>query len=276
MMSASAVAFFRKAAAFLRRDFLSATSYRLALFLQLAETLVFAAVAFFLARFLRNQGLEQITSSAPDYFSFVILGLAFFDYLGTALDSFSRSLREGQVTGTLETLLVTQTSLETVVLSSSLHAFLSTTLHLGIYLLVGVLFFGLPLAQANWPVTSLLLFLSVAAFSSLGILSASFVVLFKKGSPFDWLLLSGSLLVGGVFYPVSALPEGLQTLAQLLPITHCLEGVRRTLLAGAGLSEVWLQAGALALFAGVGLPLALALFRWSVQRAKLTGTLSHY
>lgn len=266
----------RKAAAFLRRDFLLSASYRAAWALALVEILLTATIAFFLAQFLRRQGLETVTPVARDYFSFVILGLAFFDYLGTALDSFSRALREGQLTGTLETLLVTQTPLETVILSSSLFAFLSTTARLAVYLLAGVALFGLPLADVNWGATVVLVLLSIAAFSSLGILSACFILLFKKGNPFTWVLLSASGVLGGVFYPVSALPLWLQTPARWLPLTPCLEGVRRTLLAGAGLGEVWREAGALGLYAGLGLPLSLLLFRWSVRRAKQTGTLAQY
>jgi ABC-2 type transport system permease protein len=110
----------------------------------------------------------------------------------------------------------------------------------------------------------------------LGILSACFILLFKKGNPFAWLLVSASGLLGGVFYPVSALPPWLQSVAQWLPITPCLEGVRRALLAGEGLRELWPQAAMLLLFAGVGLPLTLLLFRWSVARAKRTGTLAQY
>jgi len=266
----------RKAGAFLRRDFLIAASYRFAVGLQLVEILFVATIAFFLARFLREQGLEQVTPFARDYFSFVILGLAFFDYLGTALGSFSLALREGQLIGTLETLLVTQTRLETIVFGSSLYAFLATSARVGVYLLVGVALFGLPLEQANWGAMLVLLALSIAAFSSLGILSACFILLFKKGNPFAWLLVSASGLLGGVFYPVSALPPWLQSVAQWLPITPCLEGVRRALLAGEGLRELWPQTAMLLAFAGLGVPVTLLLFRWAVVRAKRTGTLAQY
>lgn len=266
----------RKAGAFLRRDFLIEASYRLMMAWQVFHILLTATIAYFMAQFLRQAGLEFITPFARDYFSFVILGVAFFDYLAAALHSFSRSLYEEQVTGTLETLLVTQTTLEMVMLGSSLYAFVATSVRVGVYLLVGTALFGMPLQDANWAALLVLVLLSVAAFSALGILSACFILLFKKGNPFTWLLLGASGVLGGVFYPVSALPPGLQTLAQFLPVTHCLEGVRRALLAGEGLRELWPQAGALLLFAGLGLPLALALLRWSVHRAKLTGTLAQY
>jgi len=64
--------------------------------------------------------------------------------------------------------------------------------------------------------------------------------------------------------------------AQWLPITPCLEGVRRALLAGEGLRELWPQTAMLLAFAGLGLPLTLLLFRWAVARAKRTGTLAQY
>ncbi|HSC77774.1 MAG TPA: ABC transporter permease [Candidatus Acidoferrales bacterium] len=266
----------RKAFAFVRRDFLTDASYRLAWLLQSAEILLIAAIAYFLGRFLRQQGLEAVTSFAHDYFSFVILGIAFFDYLGTALNSFAHAIREGQVTGTLETLLVTQTRLESIVLGSSLYPFLSSTARVTSYLVVGALFFGLPLGNADWGAALLLLALSIVAFSSFGIVSASFTLLFKRGDPFTWLLLGASGLLGGVFYPVAVLPPWLKAVAQFLPITYCLEGMRRALLAGDGVAELRRETLVLLLFAGVGLPLALALFRWSVHRAKLTGALAQY
>ncbi len=276
MMTSAWASLPRKALAFVRRDFLTDASYRLAWVLQSAEILLIATIAYFLGRFLRQQGLEAVTSFAHDYFSFVILGIAFFDYLGTALNSFAHAIREGQVTGTLETLLVTQTRLESIVLGSSFYPFLSSSARVTSYLVLGALFFGLPLGNADWGAALLLLVLSIAAFSSFGIVSASFTLLFKRGDPFTWLLLGASGLLGGVFYPVAVLPPWLKAAAQFLPITYCLEGMRRALLAGDGVAELWRETLALLLFAGVGLPLALALFRWSVHRAKLTGALAQY
>ncbi|HXE75805.1 MAG TPA: ABC transporter permease [Candidatus Xenobia bacterium] len=266
----------RVALAFIRRDFLTDASYRLSMVIQFIQVILTAAIAYYLAQFLRQQGLQAVTSFARDYFAFVILGIAFYDFLVTAHGGFSQTLFEGQITGTLETQLVTQTRLEMIMLGSSLYALLSTAVRFFAYLLVGVVLFGMPLAQANWGATLILLFLSVAAFSGFGLISACFIVLFKKGDPFSWIFLGASGVVGGVFYPVSALPSALATLGHLLPITYALEGLRRALLAGEGLAELWRETLVLLLFAGVGLPLALMLFRWSVHRAKLTGTLAQY
>lgn len=275
-MNAALLAGLRKAGAFFRRDLLTETSYRLSFFMQLVPVVLTVLVAYFMAEFLRQKGIGAVTPFAQDYFSFVLLGLAFYDYQSTATSAFARSLYQGQVMGTLETLLVTETSLVTVVLASSLYAFVATTLRLGVYLLLGILLLGTPLVGANWGAAVVLLALAMAAFSAFGFFSACFVLLFKKGDPVSWILLGASGVLGGVLYPVSSLPPWLEKLAQLLPITHALEGERRALLAGQGLGELWREAFILLLFAAVGLPLALAAFRWSVRRAKRTGTLAQY
>ena len=275
-MSATLLAGLRKAGAFFRRDLLTETSYRLSFFMQLVPVVLTVLVVYFMAEFLRQKGVEAVTPFAQDYFSFVLLGLAFYDYQSTATSAFARSLYQGQVMGTLETLLVTETSLVTVVLASSFYAFVATTLRLGVYLLLGILLLGTPLVGANWGAAAVLLALAMAAFSAFGFFSACFVLLFKKGDPVSWILLGASGVLGGVLYPVSSLPPWLETLAQLLPITHALEGERRALLAGAGLGELQREAFILLLFAAVGLPLALAAFRWSVRRAKRAGTLAQY
>jgi len=275
-MSAAALPGFAKAGAFLRRDALMAASYRFTFALQAVQIVLTVAMAYYLAEFLRRQGLESVAPFARSYFPFVILGLAFWDLLGAALDSFSRAVREAQLTGTLEALAVTPTSLEAVLFGSSLYPFLAASARVGVYLAAGVLWFGLPLEGARWGTALVLLLLSLAAFSSLGLLAACFVLVFHKGNPVTWVVLGASGLAGGVFYPVAALPPGFGLLAQALPLTHCLEGMRRALLGGESFSTLWPQTLALAVFAGVGLPVSLALFRWSVGHARRRGTLGRY
>jgi len=59
-----------------------------------------------------------------DYFSFVLIGIAFSDYLGVGLGSFAGTIREGQMLGTLEAMLVTPTRVHSIILFSSIWQFL--------------------------------------------------------------------------------------------------------------------------------------------------------
>jgi ABC-2 type transport system permease protein len=79
----------------------------------------------------------------------------------------------------------------------------------------------------------LLLIVALIVFSGLGILSASFIIILKRGSPISWLFGWLSWLLGGVLYPVAVLPDWLRQISVLLPITYAIEGMRAALLRSA-------------------------------------------
>jgi ABC-2 type transport system permease protein len=149
-------------------------------------------------------------------------------------------------------------------------------LRTAVYLAWGILLFGFPSRQANWPGAVAVLLVSILAFAGLGILSASYLLLFKRGNPAKWMVLSVSGLIGGVMYPVSVLPGWLQGVSRIVPVTYSLEGMRAALLGGAPLPELWPALRALLIFAAVLLPLSLAVFSWVLRRTKITGKLTHF
>ena len=111
-----------------------------------------------------------------DYFSFVLIGIAFGAYFGVGLSSFSSSLRSSQTTGTLEAMLSTPTRISTIILSSSQWNYLITTMRVLVYLLVGTIFLGVQLGEANYAAALVVLILTVISFSSLGIIAAGFIM----------------------------------------------------------------------------------------------------
>src|SRR6202011_6075495 len=116
--------------------------------------------------------------------------------------------------------LVTQTSLPVFLAGSSIYPFVSTTLRITVYIAWAAILFGFPLRDANWLAVISVLLTSLLAFSGLGIFSASYVLLFKRGNPAKWLLLSVSNVAGGMLFPISILPEWLRFVARLNPVTY--------------------------------------------------------
>jgi ABC-2 type transport system permease protein len=220
--------------------------------------------------------LEKSLPQGTNYFSFVLVGLAFFDYLTVALHTFDESLQSVRQNGTLENLLVTQTSLSVILAGSSLYPFVLLSLRTVIYLGWGAALFGFPVSHANWLGALLVLAASVLAFSGLGILSASYLLVFKKGNPVNWAVIGVSSVVGGMMYPVSVLPRWLQFIARLIPVTYSLEGMRAALLGHASFLELWPSLAALLIFAVLLLPISFLVFSWALRRTKITGTLTHF
>jgi ABC-2 type transport system permease protein len=118
--------------------------------------------------------------------------------------------------------------------------------------------------------------LTVLCFLGVGILSASFILVYKTGNPFGWILGTVSGLLGGVVFPVALLPPWIRWVSSLLPVTYALDGMRKCLLASAGFAEVLPDIAALAVFNIILLPASLIAFRLAVRKAKRDGTLSHF
>jgi ABC-2 type transport system permease protein len=266
----------RKLALLFQRDFAVARSYRAAFLVQAFDALFGVASFYFLSRFIASPQLEKSLPQNTGYFAFALVGLAFFDYLSIALHTFDESLREARQNGTLENLLVTQTSLPVILAGSSLYPFALLSLRTTIYIGWGAILFGFPLRGANWGGAALILAASVLAFSGLGILSASYMLVFKRGNPVNWAVVGLSTVVGGMMYPVSVLPKWLQVVARLIPVTYSLEGMRAAILGHAGLRELWPSLAGLLAFAAVLLPVSFVVFSWALRRTRITGTLTHF
>jgi ABC-2 type transport system permease protein len=265
----------RKVLAFFWRDFSIARGYRGALVLEALEALFGVATFFYLSRFVDSPQLSGALPEGSNYFAFALVGFAFFDYLSVSLSAFDASLEEARQNRTLEALLVSQTSLPVILAGSAVYPFAALALRTCVYLAWGAMLFGFAPHAANWTGAVLVLLASILAFTGLGILSASYTLLFKRGNPAKWIVLGVSSLLGGMMYPVTILPHSLQILARLIPITYSLEGMRAALLGGAGWNELWPSLVALLLFAAILIPTSFMVFAWALHRTKITGTLTH-
>ena len=265
-----------KPRAFVRKDFQAASSYKLSFLLELANIFFSVSVFFFMSRLVGAAFIPQLKPYGGDYFAFVIIGVAFSSYLGIALGSMSGTIMSGQAMGTLEAMLATQTEIPTIIVSSSLYQFIWTSLRVIAYLIVGWLGFNLKFHGGNFLGALLLLALTMAAFSSVGIITASFVMVFKRGDPITWVFTNASWLLGGMYYPVSVLPEWLQKVAYLFPLTNALEGARLALLKGYTLSQLTPYIISLTIFTAVVMPISILGFKYAVKKAKIDGTLTQF
>jgi ABC-2 type transport system permease protein len=173
---------------------------------------------------------------------------------------------------------MTPISVPTVIVASSAWDFVQATFFSSLYLLFGWLFFDVHY-QGNYLLALAFLLLTTVVLSCLGILSASFAMVFKRGDPFGIFLGAGSALFSGVFFPTQLISEyagGLAYISRILPATHGLDGIRRVLIEGQGFAQVREPLLTLLVFLAVLLPLSLWVFGRAVRRAKREGSLIQY
>jgi ABC-2 type transport system permease protein len=265
----------RTAWAFICRDFFIATSYRGAFVAQLSLTVITVPVLYYLSRVFGGVQAPSLASYGGHYFPFLLLGMAFQDYMTFSQSAFFTSIREHQLMGTLEIIMISPVPLWHILLFSSLYGYIFTSFRFALYLITG-LFFGLNLSQANLASFGVIILLAILSLAALGILLAAMTILIKRGESLTMFLTIVTIALGGVLYPVHILPKPLQWAAQFLPFTHALSGMRKALLQGAHLGDLSYELSALSGFALVLFPLGLLAFSMAVRRAKVLGTLGQY
>jgi ABC-2 type transport system permease protein len=125
-------------------------------------------------------------------------------------------------------------------------------------------------ATGFWPLALFVtgLFLSAAMVGM--VVCILVLVLGLKAEVTAWSLVSLMLLLCGIYYPVTILPEGVAVLSQLIPVTYFLEYFRSFYGFEPNFSHVLLKGYAMVF---VYLSLEIILMRAAIRRAKRTGIL---
>jgi len=264
-----------KILALMRARWLSATSYRLNMFFSFGGMLVSFIPLYFVAGALQPVVEDSIRMEGEEYFSFLVVGIAASYYLGFAVRSLPGAVSGGIGSGTLEALLATPTRLPTLLAGLMAYPFVLTTIRALILLaVIGVA--GGPIAWTHVPMAALIIGLILLAHLPVGLFAAALFMVFRTSGPLTSLTLVSSTLLGGVYYSTTVIPEVIQPLAAIVPLTYGLRALRQTLLAGEPLSVVTPDLAILTLFAVVLLALGLLAFRQALDYARKAGTLAQY
>lgn len=263
----------RRVRAFVARDFQLAISYRLEFFLRILTILLIVTTFYFVSKIFT--GSATVFSQWRDPLAAWITGLAVLNYFMTGFSSLANAIRSEQMQGTLESVLLSPISVPTLLVSSSAWDFVLATFHSSLYFFFGWLFFDVHF-RGNFLLALLFLILTTLVLACIGIISASFAMVFKRGDPLGLLLGTGSALFSGVFFPTQLLGTGFSTISRFLPPTYGLDGIRRVLIEGQGLAQVSRPLVTLFVFLAVLLPFSLCVFSRAFRRANREGSLIQY
>jgi ABC-2 type transport system permease protein len=270
------ISLLRKCPAFIRRDFQIESSYKMNFLLNCVDSIVILIFFYFLNALMAAGGSHYAGRYGADYFSFVVIGVAFARYFQLTLRMFSESIRAAQLSGCLEAMLSSQTDSLTIVLLSSLYGLISGAVQPIVILTAAAVFMGVDFSHANVAATMLVLGLSILTFVAFGVLSAATILWLKKGDPLAWILGGMGTLIGGAYFPVEVLPVWLQKISFLIPITYSLDALRLTILKGYSLEMIAGQTLTLGLIAAILLPVSLYVFAAMVRKGRIEGTLTEY
>jgi ABC-type multidrug transport system permease subunit len=258
--------------ALVRRDFLTARSYRAAFVLDTAFGLANILVYYFISRALGNVTTPNL-SGAPTYFAFAAVGASMSLVIQAATTGLARRVREEQLTGTLEVLVGQPVSSTEIALGVAGFPFMFAMLRVALYITMAGWVLDLPLGKADWIGFAVTLLTSGASLAAVGIVLGGLVVAIKRGDALIMLTVFALGLFGGAVFPRTVLPSWLQTLTAWVPTRFAFDGVRNSLFLGSGWAN---EAMALLIIAVVLLPVGLLVFKLAINWARRRGSLGEY
>jgi ABC-2 type transport system permease protein len=131
-------------------------------------------------------------------------------------------------------------------------------------------------SYANADFGSAMVVIAVSSFSFVGIGMMTAVLPLispEKGTQLGFIAQGLLLVISGVYYPVSVLPQWMQWLSVVSPATYTLEGARKAVLDGAGVTALWGDIWPLLLIGVIAIPAGLAVFAQGERYAKRHGRL---
>ena len=264
----------RRLRAITTKELITLTSYRFAMVMRLFSIWYFAVSFYFIGQFLGTA--EALDDLGVGYFEFVLVGSIVTSFAIVGLTSFSDQIGEEQDEGTLEAILATPTPMWPIVVASFAVPSIFVLVETVVLVTVGFGIFGTGMPIAGLARSIPLLVLTAGSFAPLGILSASIIVLTKRGDAFGGPARQLTLLLSGALYPISVLPGWLAVVSKLIPATYGIRGTRALVEQDASLADVVDEMAILLVFIAALLPLSIAVFHRAVSAARRAGTLGTY
>jgi len=224
-----------------------------------------------------GMGIEQLSGQDIDgrnLVLYLVVGTLVWRYLSLIFYWITDVIGMERWEGTIEYTLMAPIRRVTHMAGQTFFAVIYSLIFSAIILAVTVVMFDIDLSSANMFGGTLMLIVGSLSFIGVGIMGSILPLLFpERGSQMTHVIIAILLLVSGVYYPVSVLPELLQKLAVLSPATYVLEGTRLALLEGTPTRQLWPFIWPTLIMGIIAIPLGLWVFGMAERYAKRAGKL---
>ena len=265
-----------KLPAFARRDMIVAWSYRFAFFSDVFGLVLQAFLFYFVGLLVDDSKLPEYGGSQVSYMQFVVVGIALAAFVQVGLGRVSAAMRQEQMQGTLEAILLTPTSPATIQLGSVVYDLVYVPLRTAIFLVAVAIGFGLEFNADGLVPALLVLVAFVPLVWGLGLISAAGTITFRGGSAGVGFAVALMTLASGAYFPLDLLPDWLAALAVLNPMAIAIDGMREPLLGTVSWPETVDAIVILVPLSVISLLAGIFAFRQALRRERRLGTLGLY
>jgi ABC-2 type transport system permease protein len=204
----------------------------------------------------------------------LLIGAVIWSYLGILFEILTQTVGWERWEGTIEYTFMAPLSRVVHLLGMGLFAVVYGLIRTVLLFWVVASFFTLDLSNADFWAAFVVLVIASISFLGVGVMTAVFPLISpEKGIQLGFIAQGLLLVVSGVYYSVSVLPDWMQVLAKISPATYALEGIRGAILDGKGVTELWGDIWPLLVIGAVSIPLGFFIFNRGEIYAKRHGML---
>jgi ABC-2 type transport system permease protein len=204
----------------------------------------------------------------------LVIGALIWSYLGMVFELLIEMVQWERWEGTIEYTFMAPLSRPMHLIGTGVFAVVYGIVRTIILWFVIRLFFVLHLPHANYWATLVILAIASVSFIGIGMMTAVLPLISpEKGVQLGFIAQGVLLVVSGVYYKVTVLPEWMQWMSVISPATYALRGIRAAIIDGAPLSSLWGDIWPLIVIGIVAVPLGLRIFKIGERYAKRHGKL---
>lgn len=206
--------------------------------------------------------------------TYLLIGTLVWHFLSGTFNVISEMIAWERWEGTIEYTLMAPVRRYNQIFGQAAFAVVYILLFTATIGLVVSRFFDLDLSGADLLGALVILLAGSLSFVGIGVVASILPLLYpERGAQMTNIVQAVFLLVSGVYYPVSVLPDWLQTVSKISPATYVLAGMRAALLPGTSDQSLWSYVAPLLLMGVVMLPLGIHFFQRAERYTKRTGKL---
>jgi ABC-2 type transport system permease protein len=204
----------------------------------------------------------------------LLIGAVIWSYLGLIFEIVTETVAWERWEGTIEYTFMAPISRTSHLLGMGAFAVVYGVLRTALLFAVVAGSLSVTFDNPQFVSAGVVLLVSSVSFIGIGMMTAVLPLISpEKGTQLGFIAQGLLLVVSGVYYPVTVLPQWMQWISVISPATYTLEGCRKAILDGASLGQVWPDIWPLILIGGLAVPLGLAVFRRGERYAKQHGRL---
>src|SRR5215208_1432381 len=214
-------------------------------------------------------------TGASDFIGYIVIGTTVWMWQNIVLWDVGFSLRNEQMRGTLESNWLSPTWRFSYLLGHTGPQIISMLMFIGVTAVEFGLLFNVRLNGSVWMILRMML-AAIPSIYGLGFAFASLVITVKEANAFVFLIRGLIMIFCGITFPISLLPGWMQSIANWLPQTYLIHGMRSAAFSNAGIHELAPDLIPLLLFGTFWLIVGYFTFLWMELRARRTGAIGQY